>query len=162
MVGSPDTEPKGAKRNGEPKGIETNGDTTGFDISANSLGELDSSLRLSNYPSFRMLPGNNNSACYGDDYLGITLLLSGKHWQIAADGTVKELDGPLAWRIEDTFFEPFITLETAIRYVTEGRDKTADPIIKKNAARTLSILKYYKQGKPLPDSLSSGASGGCG
>jgi len=145
----------------EPKGIETNGGTTGFDVPTNLLGELDSSLRLSNYPSFRMLPGNNNSACYGDDYLGITLLLSEKHWQIAQDATVKELDGPLAWRIEDTFFEPFITLDTAIRYVTQTRDKTADPVIKKNAAKTLAILRNYKQGTPLPKQFLSGSRAPC-
>ena len=158
---SSDAEPKGIKTNAEPKGIETNGGTTGFDVPTNLLGELDSSLRLSNYPSFRMLPGNNNSACYGDDYLGITLLLSEKHWQIAQDATVKELDGPLAWRIEDTFFEPFITLDTAIRYVTQTRDKTADPVIKKNAAKTLAILRNYKQGTPLPKQFLSGSRAPC-
>jgi len=59
----------------DTNGVETDDHTVGFDISTNPLGELDSSLRLSNYPSIRMLPGNNNSACYGDDYLGLTLLL---------------------------------------------------------------------------------------
>ena len=146
----------------DTNGVETNDHTVGFDISTNPLGDLDSSLRLSNYPSIRMLPGNNNSACYGDDYLGVTLLLSEKHWQIAPDGTVKELDGPVAWRIENTFFEPFITLDTAIRYVTQTRDKTDNPVIKKNAARTLAILRNYKQGRPLPKHLLSDSPAGCG
>jgi hypothetical protein len=110
-------------------------------ISVLPLGELDSSLRLSNYKMFR-LPGNN-SACKCDNYLGFTLVLSDKHWQIAADGTVKELDGPFAWRIEDTLFGPIITLNTAIRYVSQTRDKSTDPIIRKNAAKTLAMLKGY-------------------
>jgi hypothetical protein len=144
-------------------GVDTNGNSTLVGISTNALGVLDSSVRLSSYPPWRLPLGDSStSACYGDDRFAFSLLLSDKHWQIATDGTVKELDGPLAWRIEDTSFQPLITLDTAIRYARQVRDKTTDPIVKMNAARTLSILKYYKQGKPLPDELSSGASGGCG
>jgi hypothetical protein len=142
-------------------GVNTEGDVNVVEISTNPLGDLDSSLRLSNYPSFRLLP-DSNSACYGDDYLGFTLLLSDKHWEIAADGAVKEFDGPFAWRIEETSFEPLITLDTAIRYVTERRAKTTDPVIKKNAARTLTILKTYKRGGELPKVLLSDSGGGCG
>lgn len=91
-----------------------------------------------------------------------TLLLSDKHWEIAADGSVKELDGPPAWRIRDTSFEPLITLDTAIRYVKQAPEKTTNPTIQKNAARTLRILNYYKRDEPLPNELSFGATGGCG
>jgi hypothetical protein len=144
-------------------GINTNGDSSDVSISTNSLGELDSSLRLSNYPLMRLpLVTPSASACYGDDYFGFNLLLSDRHWEIATGGTVKEFEGPLAWRIEDSSFEPLITLDTAIRYVRQVREKTIDPVVKKHAARTLSILNYYRQGKPLPSELSSDASGGCG
>jgi len=143
-------------------GVDTNGNSTLVGISTDALGVLDSSVRLSNYPPWRLPLGDSGaSACFGDDRFAFSLLLSDKHWQIAADGTVKELDGPPAWRIEDTSFQPLITLDTAIRYARQVRDKTTDAIVKMNAARTLSILKYYKQGKPLPHQLSSGASGGC-
>jgi hypothetical protein len=47
--------------------------------------------------------------------------------------------------VEGTSFEALITLDTAIRYVTQARDKTADPAVKTNATRALSILKHYKQ-----------------
>lgn len=144
-------------------GIDTNGDSSYVSISTNSLGELDSSLRLSNYPSMRLpLVTPSASACYGDDRFGFRLVLSDKHWEIATDGTAKEFNGPLAWRVEDTSFEPLISLDTAMRYVRQVRDKTTDPVVKKNAARTLTILKHYKQGKPLSDELSSGTGGGCG
>src|SRR5260370_12291729 len=103
------------------------------------LGELESSLRLSNYKPYR-LP-RNNSACNCDNYLGFTLVLSNKHWQIAPDGTVEELDGPLTWRIENTFFSPIITLNTAIRSVSQMRDNTRDLIIKNNAAEDLAMLR---------------------
>lgn len=142
-------------------GSDTNGDSTEVEVSTNSLGELDASLRLSNYPSMRMPLGGAN-ACSGDDRFAFSLLLSDKQWEIGTDGTVKELAGPLAWRIQDTSFEPLITLDTAIRYARQVRDKTANRVVKTNAARTLTILKYYKRGKPLPDQLTSGASGGCG
>lgn len=139
------------------------GDSADAGVSTNSLGQLDLSMRLSNYPSMRQpLDGSSNSACFGDDNFEFTLLLSSKHWKIAKDGTVKELEGPLAWRIEYTSFQPLITLDTAIRYVTRTRDETSDPAVKTNAAETLRILQYYKDGKPLPEDLSSDASGGCG
>jgi len=144
-------------------GVDSNGDSAEAEVSTNSLGELDLSMRLSNYPSMRQpLDGPSASACFGDDKFGFSLLLSSKHWKIAKDGTVKESDGPLAWRVEYTSFQPLITLDTAIRYVTRMRDETSDPAIKTNAAKTLRILQYYKDGKPLPDEFSSDASGGCG
>ncbi len=144
-------------------GVDTNDDSAEVQVSTNSLGKLDESLRLWDYPSGRLPPGNfGASACYGDDRFVFSLLLSDKHWQIAADGTVKELDGPLAWRIEDTSFVPLITLDTAIRYVKQVETSTSNPVVRKNASRTLSILNYYKQSKPLPAELSSDASNGCG
>jgi hypothetical protein len=143
-------------------GIDTNGNSTEVGVSTNSLGQLDVSLRLSNYPAWRMPPGDSGaSACYGDDRFAFSLLLTDKHWQIATDRAPKEVDGPLGWRIEDTSFQPLITLNTAIRYVRESSKKTTDPGVKTNAARTLSILNYYKQGKPLPAELAPHTSSGC-
>ena len=78
---------------------------------------------------------------------------------------VKALDQferPLAWRIGDSSFEPLITLDTAIRYVSRMREKAKTPAVKKNATRSLRILEYYKQGMFLPDELSTDATGGCG
>lgn len=118
------------------------GDTAEIGISGNSLGELDSSLRLADYPPGK--PCAQDSACYGDDKLTYILLLSEKpwDWEAAPDGTrAKEFTGPLAWRIyRFDPSEPWISLDTAIRYVTEMRDKTTDPAIKKNADETLAIL----------------------
>ena len=143
--------------------ISIEGDSTEVETLTNSLGDLDASLRLSHYPSMRLpLDTPSASACFGDDRFGFSLLLSEKHWDIATDGTVKELDGPLAWRIQDTYFQPLLTLDTAIRYVRQTVDKTTDSVVKRNGVRTLLILNYYKQGKPLPAELSSDASGGCG
>ncbi len=144
-------------------GVDTNGDSTEVQVSTNSLGELDASLRLSNHPLWRLPPGKPSvSACYGDDRFVFGLSLSDKQWQIAGDGSAKELDVTLAWRIADTSFRPLISLDTAIRYVRQVREKTSDPAVKSNAIRTLRILNYYEQNKPLPGELSSDVSGGCG
>lgn len=144
-------------------GIDTNGDLTEVEVSTNLLGDLDESLRLWNYPSMRLpLETPSASACFGDDRFEFRLLLTEKHWDIVGDGAAKELDGPLAWRIEDTSFQPLLSLDAGIRYVRLIRDKTTDSLVKRNGDRTLSILKYYKQGKPLPAEFSFDATGGCG
>lgn len=127
----------------------TKGNSSHVTISTNSLGDLDSSLRLSDYPPIRLpLAVPSTSACYGDDFFEFDLLLASKR--------------PVGWRIEDAPFEPLVTLDTAMRYAKQVSDKSTEPIVKRNATRTLSILNYYKKGKPLPAELSSGASGGCG
>jgi hypothetical protein len=141
-------------------GTDENGDSADAGVSTNSLGELDSSMRLSNYPLVRQpLDGSSISACFGDDRFGFSLLLSRKYWRATKNGAVRELDGPLAWRIEDTSFAPLVNLDTAIRYVRRASEEASDPKTKRNAARSLRILESYKEGKPLPDELAAHASG---
>jgi len=123
---------------------QTRGDSSEVTISVRPFGELDSSLHFRTYSR---LPGNN-SACCDENYLGFTLVLSDRHWQVAPDGTVKQFDGPLGWRVEDTSFNPIVTLDTAIRYVAEERDKNVDSIVRKNAASALAILKSRKRSTP--------------
>jgi hypothetical protein len=136
-------------------------DTAHAELDTNSLGVLDSSMRLSKYPMFRQpLDGSSASACFGDYRIDFDLLLSSEHWEAAKDGTVQQLNGPLAWRVE--YFSPLLNLDTAIRYVTQTRDKTADPAVKLNAVKTLRILNFYKEGKPVPNKLYAESSGGCG
>ena len=142
---------------------ETKGNSSHVTISTNSLGELDSSLRLSDYPLMRLPLGvPSTSACYGDDYFEFNLLLSGKQRVGTQSGAADQFERLPAWRIEDTSFEPLITLDTAIRYITRMREKTKDSAVKKNATRSLRILEYYKQGRLLPDELSRDATSGCG
>ena len=143
--------------------VETKTNSSHVYISTNSLGDLDSSLRLSNYPPMRLPRVTPSlSACYGDDYFEFSLALSDKRSELGGGGVVPQAARPLAWRVEDTSFEPLITLETAMRYVSEVREKTSDARVKKNGASTLRILNYYKRDEPLPNELASLASGGCG
>lgn len=144
-------------------GFYIDGNKIELEISTNSLGQLDSSLRLFDYPSFRMpLVVPSVFACFGDDRFGFTLRVSSKHRETAPDGATTEQEAPLAWRIEDGSFEPLITLDAAIRYVREAGDKTTNAEIKRNAAKTLTILEYFKRGKELPHDLTLPEPGGCG
>lgn len=52
----------------------------------------------------------------------------------------KEIPGEKAWLIDSPPPRPWATVNAAIRYVLEMRNKTNDPIIKKNADETLAIL----------------------
>lgn len=143
-----------------PEGKGINAATSTIQFSADSLGELDSSLRLSNYPAVRIPPGSA-SACDADFRFEFTMLLTDVHWEIAPDGAVRQINGPYEWRFEEHNFMPLITLDTAIRYVTGGRAKTSNTAIKKNADRTLTILNLYKQSVPLPDYLRCNSGVGC-
>jgi hypothetical protein len=66
------------------------------------------------------------------------------HWvTYRSDGKTlivdKEMTGPMGWQIEGLPV-PWTTVNTAIRYVLEMREKTTDPTIRKNADQTLAKL----------------------
>lgn len=140
----------------EPPGPKIARDTADIGILADSLGTLDAELRLTDYP--RRRPGR---WCYFDLQIELTMVLSDVHWEIAPDGTTKQINGPAAWRFEPPYFLPMITLDTAIHYVLERRSKTEDAAVRRNAERALAIFRAYKSGQTLPDYLCKGASGGC-
>lgn len=98
-------------------------------------GALDSSLRLLHEEELK------NSTCCAENGLDYILVFSDKHWESAPDGTAKEVIGPPAWRIEEYPSEPWLTVEAAIRYVTDKRNETSDPTIKTNADKTLAALE---------------------
>src|SRR6266567_1961749 len=52
--------------------------------------------------------------------------------------------GPSRWRIEEAPAEQWISVNAAIRYVTQIRDTTTDPEIKQNAEKTLASLSRYR------------------
>lgn len=69
------------------------------------------------------------------------LLFTDEHWETAADGKEKVVSGPPKWRIEGSLAARAASREAAIRYLTEMRDKTADPAMKHNADTAIAILK---------------------
>ena len=75
------------------------------------------------------------------------LVLTEKHWELASDGkSEKEINGPEEWRMEGVLNVRLASREAAIRFLTEKRDEIADPVVRKNADRTLAILN----GLPVP------------
>jgi len=109
-------------------------------------GSLDSALRFK--AALHMAPGNGliregMNAHYA-------LVLADKHWEFESDGRkTREVIGPLEWRIENTPSFATIGLATAIRYITEIRDKSTDPALKKNADLTLAKLKKLTAHAPV-------------
>jgi len=52
--------------------------------------------------------------------------------------------GYRVWQIQGSLDTPWTTINTAIRYVLERRDRTTDPTLKKNADKTIAeLLKHH-------------------
>jgi hypothetical protein len=86
----------------------------------------------------------------GKSESSFTLVFAPGHWETyRSDGTTLEVSevkaSPSAWRIESPQGPPWTTVNTAIRYVLEAREKTQDPTVKKNADRTLTELLRFHQ-----------------
>ncbi|MGA9964280.1 MAG: hypothetical protein WBQ10_03665 [Terriglobales bacterium] len=73
--------------------------------------------------------------------LDYSLVFTNKHIDIEEGGSTKEVLGTWEWKIEGPQSERWATVERAIIYVREMRDKSDDPAIKKNANKTIAILK---------------------
>lgn len=104
------------------------GSTAHITVEILPQGQIDSTLRFTPSESYKA-------------GLVYNLLLTDKHWELGSDGTPKEMTGPPEWRIEDTASTLWLSIDAAIHYVTDVRDKTTDPSIKKNADQTLTKLK---------------------
>jgi len=76
------------------------------------------------------------------------LVLSPRKWFLDIDGEVKPFtEGTTATRLRIVDFPKYLTLgrTAAVRYVTEMRNKSSDPLIQKNADQTLATLKKLKE-----------------
>jgi len=97
---------------------------------------------------FRYFYGNLDSAVrFFASLHGNSLLREGTNVEYVLTLTdtqgvqTKQVAAAQEWKVEDAHPYCFITLATAIRYVTVMRDKATDPAIKKNADETLAKLK---------------------
>lgn len=112
-------------------------DALDFSVFAFEMGTLDARLHYSPPPE-----GEFHS--YETSYL-FHLILTDKYWRLIPNGSAPTLvTGTKKWRIDMPYWR-WTSVTGAIRYVTEMRDKSGDPVIKRNAARTLAILTKMKQ-----------------
>jgi hypothetical protein len=85
----------------------------------------------------------------GKTFTMFTLVFAPVHYpSFRAEGNILKVDkimtGPAVWQLEKTPPLPWATVNTAIRYVLETREKTHDPVIRANATKTLAqLLKLH-------------------
>lgn len=80
----------------------------------------------------------------GKDFWVNKLVLTNKHWEFAPDRlTLKEVAGAPEWSLEKESNYVYLTVGTAIRYLSHVRDSTTDPVIKRNADQTLAFLRRH-------------------
>lgn len=76
------------------------------------------------------------------------LVYTSKHRDIGRNGeTVRELTGPWEWKLVGPQTYRVATPARAVEYLALMRDKTDDPIIKKNADKTIPALKRTMNGR---------------
>jgi len=108
-----------------------NGDKGDLYVEYIAVGDLDSWLRF-----IGAVPGGIKVR------EGYTLALSDKYSLPGRGGKpAQEFLGPNRWKIAALPADQWITVNTAIHYVTEMRDKTTDPAVKQNANETLAKLR---------------------
>ncbi len=69
------------------------------------------------------------------------LVFTNKHTDMGADcKTTKTVIGPWEWKLDYPQTDRVATVDRAIDYVAAMRDKSNDPVIKRNADRTIAAL----------------------
>ena len=107
-------------------------------VESSELGRIDSQLRFVVTPSPN---GNPNFYMYR-----LVFAPTPMRWYEPDGKTlIKEtMSGPNRWRIEGSPGYRWTTVNTAIRYVSEARDNSKDPVVKRNAEKTLDVLRKYR------------------
>jgi hypothetical protein len=118
---------------GPPGQTSIDGDTAAVVMGFIDQGKVDSSLRYSPpEPTDAIKTGK----LYKLSRVTTRMPLYG------ADGktVIENRPGPIEWQIEGSQGQGWTTVNTAIRYVLEMRNKTTDPTVRKNADETISKL----------------------
>jgi hypothetical protein len=110
------------------------GNTAEVAMGFSNLGRIDSALRYSPPPK----------TPYYKTALLFRLALTPLYIRMFGPDGKTEIErkptGNSGWKISETFPRPWTTVNTAVRFVLETRNKTNDPVIKKNADETLTKL----------------------
>jgi hypothetical protein len=116
------------------RGPDMQNDTARFVVDYHVWGRLDSSLRFERLEGLVV-----NHPIRVREY--IPLVRTDKHIEVGNDGQWRQVKGALEWRIGTIPSAPHVSVDTAIRYLTEFRDKSSDPIVKTNADRAVHDLR---------------------
>jgi hypothetical protein len=112
-------------------------------LNTDELGQVNQSLRLKIFPRF----GPYGVEIRRGPYIPFHVVLTTKRWEFRPDGTLgPQIAGAPQWLIDCTENDDiWVNEAVAVRYVTDTRNKTTDPAIKKNADDTLAKLgKLHK------------------
>jgi hypothetical protein len=99
-------------------------------VAVSTIWKIDSRMSLKQYSS----PNESKSGF-------VYTVIRDKNSESGDGREVQKAHGPSEWKIEGVGENIWLTADTAIRYVTEVRDHTSDPVIKQNAEKTLIKLK---------------------
>jgi hypothetical protein len=116
------------------------------EVMCSALGQIDSSGRFTSLvsPSGTALPGQSGGKLYGPVPLirRYELILTETHWELGPNlEGPREVTGLREWRIETFEAEPWITAETAIRYLTGLRDGSGREVTRRDAERSIVALR---------------------
>jgi hypothetical protein len=75
-----------------------------------------------------------------------SLVLTGTRWEFGPHGEgPRRVDGPPAWKIDEFEYRPWVTIDVAIDYLTRLQSETHSQVVKKNASRSIAILRELKK-----------------
>ncbi len=108
--------------------------TISVTVEIRPVGQIDSALRYSP-PTRRFYKTSRH----------FNLVQTNHRWEPGINGEPnKEVTVPMQWLIDEPNDTLMLNVSTAIRCVTERRDKTTDPVVRKNADLTLTKLKLER------------------
>ncbi|HEY3770429.1 MAG TPA: hypothetical protein VGN44_17280 [Candidatus Angelobacter sp.] len=86
----------------------------------------------------------SSSPKYFKSGIGYKVVLSDKHWELGADKkTLHEVTGSPAWRIDEAGNTIWLTLDTAVQYLSGLRDKSKSLQFKKDVNKAIALLKRH-------------------
>ena len=120
-----------------------------------ALGQIDPSGRFTSVtlpflidPSGHLVENPEGQVLHGPHLMDRVheLVLTDTHWEFAGANhkELRQVTGQPEWRIETFEFEPLITIDAAIRYLTSLRDSSRSLAIKANADKSIVALRRLK------------------
>jgi len=75
-----------------------------------------------------------------------TLVYTDTYWELTRDGgSLKQVKGKAAWRIDSFDPGPQVGTETALQYLAKLSQSSPDPLVRKNAARSITAIKRLRR-----------------